>query len=143
MKQLCRLLAVCALACVILSPAGCSKQIASHATSTWDLASAEPVYVTQWPENVFTAQIAEPETGEIAYVYDYSESGRYCIVMRDMSEEAASAYIRELQELGYSELASEGNHVSVGTMLHQDNVYVSIAHSGTMLSMVITIEQDP
>lgn len=62
--------------------------------------------------------------------------------MKEMSEEKSSDYVKELQEQGYSEIASEGNDISVGTMMQKDNVILSIAYSGEMLSMMITIESD-
>ena len=74
---------------------------ASRAGERADLSDAEPVYLTECPENEFTAQIVEPEHGEIA---------------------------------------SDGNNVSVGTLPRKDNVMLSIAHSGEMLSVLITME---
>lgn len=108
----------------------------------WDLSDAEPVYVTEWPENEFTSQIITPENGEIDYIYDYSDFGRYAVFMKDMSEEKTAEYIEELKEQGYSEIASEGNDVAVGTMMQKDNVILSISYSGDIFGIMITIEND-
>lgn len=62
--------------------------------------------------------------------------------MKDMSEETSAEYIEELKEQGYSEIASEGNDVSVGTMMQRENVNLSISYSGEILGIVITIESD-
>ena len=124
--------------------AGCSypSELENNTQTSWDLASVEPMYITEWPENEFTSQIVPPENGEMDYICDYSDSMRYLLVMKDMSEETTSDYVKELKKLGYSEIASEGNDVSVGTMMQRGNVILSIAYSGEMLSMLITIEND-
>lgn len=120
---------------------GCSSNKDSQTSnnSTWDLSNVEPVYVSEWPENEFTAQIIKPENGEIDYIYDYSDSGRYAVFMKEMSEEESAEYIKELKALGYSEIASEGNDVSVGTIMQKDDVALSVAYSGEGLSIVITM----
>ena len=121
--------------------AGCSHPN-NDTSPSWDLASVEPTYVTQWPENTFTAQIIPPEEGEIEYICDYSDSMRYLVVMKDMSEEGSARYVQELKKLGYSEIASDGNDVSVGTMLQKDHVILSISYSGEVCSVLITMERD-
>ena len=113
---------------------------ASRAGERADLSDAEPVYLTECPENEFTAQIVEPEHGEIDYVCDYSEEMRYLIVLKNMPEGEPSQYAEALKALGYAEIASGGNNVSVGTLPRKDNVMLSIAHSGEMLSVLITME---
>ena len=138
-RFLCMMVVVCLFLC---AAAGCSAPTGQegNAQSAWDLTEVEPVYLTQWPENEFTAQIIEPEHGEIDYVCDYSDSMRYLVVMKNMPEEASSDYVEELKEQGYAEIASDGNDVSVGTMLERDGVILSIAYSGETLGVLITLE---
>lgn len=62
--------------------------------------------------------------------------------MKDMSEKKSAEYIEELKEQGYSEIASEGNDVSVGTMMQKDNVTLSISYSGEIFGIMIAIESD-
>ena len=133
-----RFFCVLAAALLLCALAGCSAP--ESAQIAWDLSDAEPVYLTEWPENEFTAQIVEPEHGEIDYVCDYSEEMRYLIVLKNMPEGEPSQYVEALKALGYAEIASDGNNVSVGTLLQKDNVVLSIAHSGEMLSVLITME---
>lgn len=144
MKRFCRMFVPLIVVCALTLLAGCSNKETSNKSSgsTWDLSNAEPVYVTEWPENEFTSQIVKPENGEMDYICDYSDSGRYLLVMKDMSEEESSDYVKELKEQGYSEIAFEGNDVSVGTMMQKDHVILSIAYSGEMFGVMITIESD-
>lgn len=144
MKQFCRIFVPMILVCALTLLAGCSNNEAANKSNglTWDLSNAEPVYVSEWPENEFTSQIIKPENGEIDYIYDYSDSGRYAVFMKDMSEEKSAEYIEELKEQGYSEIASEGNDVSVGTMMKKDNVILSISYFGEIFGIMITIESD-
>ncbi len=140
MKQFCRLLVPFIWASVFILLAGCSNNdIPSKNKGTaWDLGNAEPIYVTEWPENGFTSQIVKPQNGEIDYICDYSDSGRYLVVMKDMAEEESANYIEELKKQGYSEIASEGSDVSVGIILQKDDVSLSISYSGTILGILIT-----
>lgn len=144
MKRFCRIFVPLVLVCALTLFAGCSNNEAANKSNglTWDLSNAEPVYVTEWPENEFTSQIIKPENGEIDYIYDYSDSGRYAVFMKEMSEEQSAEYIEELKEQGYSEIASKGNDVSVGTMMQKDNVTLSISYSGEIFGIMITIESD-
>ena len=62
--------------------------------------------------------------------------------MKELSKEESDDYIEELKEQGYSEVASKGNDVSVGTILQKNNVYLSISYSDAILGILITIESD-
>ena len=62
--------------------------------------------------------------------------------MKELSKEEYADYIEELKEQGYSEVASKGNDVSVGTILQKNNVYLSISYSDAILGILITIESD-
>lgn len=77
MSHICSILI---LVCALTLLAGCSNNETANKSNglTWDLSNAEPVYVTEWPENEFTSQIIKPENGEIDYIYDYSDSGALC-----------------------------------------------------------------
>lgn len=114
------------------------SQLESHTQIAWDLTDAEPVFVTEWPENEYTSQVVKPEYGEIDYVYDFSESGRYAVFLKEISKEESEAYVEQLKELGFTELFSEGNVVSVGTLLEKDDTVLSIAISDGGFGMVIT-----
>lgn len=98
-------------------------------------------YTAVWPENDMTAHIPEPQSGTVHYVRDYSENGRYEIVLKDISRDESAAYVGELKAQGYTELAAEGNAASAGTMLKKDNVFLSVAYSETGLSLLITLDK--
>lgn len=124
--------------------AGCSHNSTSGKSNetSWNIADAEPVYVTEWPENNFTAQIVKPDNGEMDYIRDFSDDSRYEIVLKNISTDESAAYIEELKNQGYSEIASEGNNVSVGTMLQKDNATLSIAYSGTVFNILIAVDSN-
>ncbi|MDD4367608.1 MAG: hypothetical protein PHP39_01480 [Oscillospiraceae bacterium] len=121
---------------------GCShnRTVGTSNETSWHIEDAEPVYVTKWPENNFTALIVKPDNGEIDYIRDFSADGRYEIVLKRISMDESAAYIEELKNQGYSEIASEGNNVSVGTLLQKANTTLSIAYSGTVFNILITVD---
>lgn len=144
MKRLFRIFVPFVLVCAFTLLAGCSGSNFPNEGSeaTWNLANAEPIYITQWPENEYTAQIVKPQNGEPDYVYDDSDSGRYGVFMKNMSEETSADYIEELKKLGYSQIVSDANQVSVGTILQKGPVCLSVAYSGTVLGLLITMESN-
>ena len=122
---------------------GCdSKQADSSfgidGSNNW-LLSVEPEYVNEWPENDFTSCILKPEHGDIDYVCDYSDNGRYEVVIKNISQSESAAYVKQLMEQGYSEISSESNKVSTGTTLEKEGVVLSIAYSDGVLNILITM----
>ena len=83
------------LICALALLAGCSSSNSPSKNNgaTWDLANAEPIYAAQWPENKYTSQIIKPENGEIDYIYDFSDCGRYAVFMKDLSKAESADYI--------------------------------------------------
>ena len=81
MRRFCRIFVPLVLVCALTLLAGCSNDNSPSKNNgaTWDLANAEPIYVTEWPENKYTSQIIKPENGEIDYIYDFSDCGRYAV----------------------------------------------------------------
>jgi len=67
----------------------------------WDK-SIEPcaVYLTDYPENEFTARIPKPANGTIDYVIDDSANGRYAVFFKDITMEQSEAYIKDLKAAG-------------------------------------------
>lgn len=128
--------ALLSISCVLT---GCSGQnkLESNTQIAWNLTDAEPVFVTEWPENEYTSQVVKPEYGEMDYIYDFSESGRYAVFLKDISKEESKEYVEQLKKLGFTEMFSEGNAVSMGTLLEKDNTVLSIAMSDGGLGMVI------
>ena len=105
--------------------------------AAWQAADAEPIAVSQWPENDFTAQIFPPQSGEIDYAYDYSASNRYALSVRNLSMEDAAEYVTALKAAGFAEIASEANDASAGTMLQKGDTTLSIAYSqGAMIVLI-------
>ena len=149
MKRLNCILLFITLLCA-LSITGCggeSPETVNPPDTGWDSAwtvpeDVSPEYVTEYPENEFTAQIIKPEHGSVDYIMDFSDDGRYMITFNGISQTEADEYIEKLKELGYSEIASEGNEVSVGTMLYKDSVYLSIAYTDSGMGMLITLTGD-
>ena len=56
-----------------------------------------------------------------------------------MSE--SEEYVDALLSMGYTELVSDGNNVSVGRMLQRDNVTLSVSYSDGVLGILITLSE--
>lgn len=110
--------------------------------AAWDAASAEPEYLTQWPDNAFTEKIVPPQSGTVDYALDYSDSGRYAIFIRDISSEGSDEYVKTLKSIGYSEMRTAANSVSVGTLFESNETYLSVSYSEGILGLVITLKDD-
>lgn len=132
------------LVCTLAILAGCSQNDSSQTpdNAISALPSVTPEYITEWPENEYTELIPKPEYGTMDYVCDYSDTGRYMLVLTDITKEQSGIYVDELKEQGYTEIYSKGNEVSVGTMLQKDNVVLSVAYSDDIFNILITIESD-
>ena len=86
--------------------------------------------------------IMELQNGTVDYVLDYTDSGRYAVFIKDISSEESDQYVKELKENGYSEIHSDANDVSVGTMLESEDAYLSISYSEGILGILITIREN-
>ena len=79
--------------CALIALTGCaSKSDPSAQYASW-LTGAEPVSVSEWPDNALTASLPRPESGEIDYIYDLSDSGHYAIWYKNISIEQGRAEI--------------------------------------------------
>jgi len=99
--------------------------------------SLQIVYVDEIPENVFTAQIPKPANGTIDYVIDDSSLGRYALFFKDITMEQSEAYIEELKNAGYKNVAGTKEDVAIGVMLQKDDVTLSVACSDEGLGIQI------
>ncbi len=137
MKQFALIFMAAVLASCILT--GCSgrKDSVSNTQAAFNLADVEPIYLTQWPDNEYTSQIPEPTHGKINYVYDLSDTGRYALFLKDISEDASKDYIGQLKGYGYTEMFSDENAVSAGTVLAKENSILTIAYSDGMMSILV------
>ena len=134
MKRLLPILSLCAL----IALTGCApKSDPSAQYASW-LTGAEPIYVSEWPDNALTAGLPLPESGEIDYIYDLSDSGHYAIYYKDISIEQGKAYVQALKESGWTEIASGDGGVSVGTLLQKGDTVLSVALSEGVLGLLIT-----
>ena len=134
MKRLLSALSLCAL----IALTGCApKSDPSAQYASW-LTGAEPIYVSEWPDNALTAGLPRPESGEIDYIYDLSDSGHYAIYYKDISIEQGKAYVQALKESGWTEIASGDGGVSVGELLHKGDTVLSVALSEGILGLLIT-----
>lgn len=129
------------LVCLFLS--GCSipeERRDALDNIEWDATSVEPEYLTEWPDNAFTEKISQPESGTIAYVLDYTETGRYTIFIKDISPEESDRYVKALKDNGYFEIHSAANNVSLGTIPKREDTYLNILHSDGVLGIVIFLK---
>lgn len=134
MKRLLPILSLCAL----IALTGCAPKSENAARDTTWLANATPIYVSEWPDNALTAGLPRPESGEIDYIYDLSDSGHYAIYYKDISIEQGKAYVQALKESGWTEIASGDGGVSVGELLQKGDTILSAALSEGILGLLIT-----
>lgn len=134
MKRLLPILSLCAL----IALTGCAPKSENAAQDTSWLANATPVYVSEWPDNALTVGLPRPESGEIDYIYDLSDSGHYAIYYKDISIEQGKAYVQALKEIGWTEIASGDGGVSVGELLQKGDTVLSAALSEGILGLLIT-----
>ena len=133
-RKILAILLAAVLVCAMLM--GCA---ATQDTATWDAAGVEPEYLTQLPDNEFTAKIVPPQVGALDYVLDHSDSGRYAVFFKGSSSEDSAAYVDALKSIGYTELQSAANDVSTGTMLERSDAYLSVSYSDGVLGVLITL----
>jgi len=131
------------VACLI-ALTGCSNQkpTGNEGAAMWDLTDAKPIYVSEWPENDYTAKISAPQYGEINYIYDFSNEGCYAVFLKNISKEESEKYVDVLIQDGFTEQFTEGNAVSVGTTLGKDDVILSVAYSDGSFGMIIMIDSE-
>ena len=130
MNRKCICILYISLIFIMIAVSGCShiSSLAVPVDVDW-VTAVEPEYVSEWPDNRFTRYIPKPGSGTIEYIRDYSDYGRYEIVVNDISQSDFDSYIEILKKTGYSNIAQKSNKVSVGLMLENDEVYLSIAYS--------------
>lgn len=139
MNRKCICILYISLIFIMIAVSGCSHISSPAVPVDVDWATTvEPEYVSEWPDNRFTRYIPEPESGKIEYIRDYSDYGRYEIVVNDISQSDFDSYIEILKKEGYSNIAQKSNKVSVGLMLENDEVYLSIAYSEPGFNILIT-----
>lgn len=92
------LVVMAALLSVLCMLAGCSgrNHSVSNTQTEIDMAHAEPIYLTEWPDNEYTLQIPEAVHGKIDYVYDLSSSGRYALSLKDISEDESKENLKSI-----------------------------------------------
>ena len=99
-----------------------------------------PAYTSEWPVNEYTEEIPRPESGEVFWIYDDSENGRFGISLNGITWEESEQYIGRLKSCGYSELFfDEKEHVSAGTMLQRGDVTLNVSYSEYGLGILISI----
>ncbi len=109
----------------------------NDALPSFDLTGVEPKCLEELPQNELTSLVKMPESGSLDYVLDLTESSRYGIFWKDISREQSNAWLNGLLESGYKKVQYAANEVSVGTILKNGDVYLSIAYSDNALSVLI------
>ena len=99
--------------------------------------------INEWLENKYTAAILQPEAGTpyMATVYDET-AGYFSIFLNNTTREQGEEYIELLKENGFETVFSESEDVSIGVLLHKENVAVSIAASENEFSIYIRLYED-
>ena len=118
---------------LVLLLAGCHSQAEGFV-----LVGRAPQAISEWPSNEFTEELPQPQSGQMDYVYDYSEAGRYMIFITDLTRAEAEAYVQELEEQGFHRTFSDSNNASGGVMLANDTTQLNIAYSNGGMGIWIT-----
>lgn len=124
--------------CLLIALTGCTSRPESTAQDASWLTDAKPIYVSEWPDNAFTAALPRPKSGEIDYIYDFSDAGRYGIWYKDITIEQGKAYLQALKDNGWTSVAAEDGGVSVGTLFQKGDMSLSVALSEGVLGLLIT-----
>ena len=141
-KKLTLLFGVILLVCTLFTGCSTKKDSINKLNNTaWDITSAKPEYLTEWPDNGFTDTIAQPQNGTVDYVLDCTDFGKYAIFIKDISLEESNQYVEELKSNGYSEMHATANDTAVGLVLESDKAYLSVSYSDSILGILITIRE--
>ena len=127
------------LLCLFIAWTGCAVPETPE-ESIWRVTAEDYIPASEWPENVYTAQIPQPDSGTMEYINDWSSEGRFGVWLKDISRDESNQYVEQLKEAGYQEISQAENSVSVGTMLWKDDIYLSIAYSDGSLGILIMTE---
>lgn len=103
---------------------------------------ALPQTITDWPENVYTMQIPRPQNGVPDYVIDDSKNGRFSVFLMDITSEESEEYLEDLRHSGFRVTHSNGNEVSVGTILEKEEVFLSVSYSDGVLGLMISLQTE-
>lgn len=122
---------------ILLTVAGCTA--AGDTAELPQTTVATPVFVSEWPENIYTGKIPQPQNATPDYIIDDSQNGRYSVFVKDLDPSAYTAYIETLRAQGYNEVASAENDVSSGLMLSGNGATLHIAYSGSNMGITITM----
>lgn len=85
--------------------------------------------------------MTEPQSGTIDYVLDSSASGRYALFLKDISAKEGERYIQALKDMGYTEIRSASNQVSIGTLLDRADASLSVSCAEGVLGVLITLKE--
>lgn len=99
-----------------------------------------------WPENEYTANIPQPESGTLLRGWIDPDQGYCHLELSDMTQFKSEQYIKALKESGFSEVEKvseeiNDDYISVGTLLTKDSTTISISYADDLFGMYIKNEQ--
>lgn len=100
----------------------------------------------EWPENEYTANIPQPESGTLLRVWIDLDK-EYChLELSDMTQSKSEQYVKALKESGFSEVEKvseeiNDDYISVGTLLTKESSIISISYTDDLFGMYIKNEQ--
>ena len=104
----------------------------------------------EWPQNEYTANISQPESGTVAQGWIDPDHHRCYIDMTGVSSEAMEDWYNALLNSGFTEDGKaveeiEGqDYISINAQLQKDGVCISVTHLSTdegNLELYITMEE--
>ena len=143
MKNRIRAILVTLLTLTILLLAACGQHTVDSASSPLTLTPAD-----QWPDNRFTQSIPRPSSGTVTAVSQGSSAGYqiFAVYLDDVDEAEVDAYLQEVQEAGFQSvqdslgIAAE-NAVALGELFYNGEVSLSVAASGSALSLAVSLPE--
>ena len=136
---------------LIISLAACSNQnILSTSTGNESNTQSNSVITLDegvWPANEYTEGLPVPP-GTVAWATLDTEHGNCSVNLTGISDDDYSEYMEVLNQEGFSvienvsEEIEEGNYVSIGTLLSNEDKWLSISYIPDSLTIYISFDNN-
>ena len=93
----------------------------------------------QWPKNQYTQNLPQPQAGTIDSILWDKNAKYYAIFLNNITKKQGQAYLEQLKEEGFQEIAWEENAAAGGVLLQKDSVMLSISISNQEMSIYIVL----
>lgn len=98
--------------------------------------------IDQWPKNQYTQNLPQPQAGTIDSILWDKNAGYYAIFLNNITKKQGQAYLAQLKEEGFQEIAWKENAAAGGALLQKDAIMISISISNQELAIYIYDTQE-